>query len=52
MERVLSATEARVRFGELMRQVTEDRQTVIHALMLAEAHGLPATYDSCYAVDR
>ena len=29
MERVLSATKARVRFGELMRQVTEDRQTVI-----------------------
>jgi len=29
MERVISATEARVHFGELMRQVTEKEQTVV-----------------------
>jgi prevent-host-death family protein len=29
MERVIGATEARVHFGELMRQVTEKEQTVV-----------------------
>lgn len=29
MERVVSATEARIRFGELMRQVIEDQKPVI-----------------------
>ncbi len=36
-ERVVSATEARVRFGELMRRVIEDRVTVI-----VERAGRPA----------
>lgn len=29
MERVVSATEARIRFGELMRRVVENRETAI-----------------------
>ena len=29
MERVVSATEARIRFGELMRRVAENRETVV-----------------------
>lgn len=29
MERVISATEARVRFGELMRKVVENQESVI-----------------------
>ena len=29
MERVVSATEARVRFGELMRQAVENHETII-----------------------
>jgi prevent-host-death family protein len=29
MRRVVSATEARIRFGELMRQAVEDHETVI-----------------------
>ncbi len=29
MERVVSATEARIRFGELMRRAVEDRETII-----------------------
>ncbi|MFQ5611018.1 MAG: type II toxin-antitoxin system Phd/YefM family antitoxin [Anaerolineae bacterium] len=29
MERVVSATEARIRFGELMRRVVENQETVV-----------------------
>ena len=29
MERVVSATEARIRFGELMRQAVENHETII-----------------------
>lgn len=29
MQRVMSATEARIHFGELMRRVVEDKETVI-----------------------
>ncbi|MGD9046759.1 MAG: type II toxin-antitoxin system Phd/YefM family antitoxin [Anaerolineae bacterium] len=29
MRRVVSATEARIRFGELMRQAVEDHETII-----------------------
>ena len=29
MERTISATEARIRFGELMRRVVEDRERII-----------------------
>jgi len=44
MERVVSATEARIHFGELMRRITEDKETVIvqhsgkpHIVLLSEA---------------
>ena len=29
MDRVVSATEARIRFGELMRQAVENRETIV-----------------------
>ena len=29
MERIVSATEARVRFGEMMRRVVEDAEAII-----------------------
>jgi prevent-host-death family protein len=29
MKRVVSATEARIRFGELMRQAVENRETIV-----------------------